>query len=511
MIWGREWDELLARDVDGVLVHEMNETLDGEFQKFSVAGGAYIREHFFGPDPRLRRLVEHLSDDDLARLRRGGHDYRKVYAAYKAATEFTGAPTVILAKTIKGWTLGAGVEGRNVTHQTKKMSEAELRIFRDRLELPIPDAKLKEAPYFHPGMDSEEIQYLVERRRALGGPLPRRIVRAEPLPPVRDAITAEFPKGSEIAVSTTMVFTRLLRNLIRDPDLGKLIVPIIPDEARTFGMDPLFKEVGIYSALGPALRAGRLGARALVPRGDRRPGARGGDHRGRLDGLVPGRRHLVRDARRGDDPVLHLLLDVRLPADDGPDLGLRRCARPRLPDGRHRGPDDADGRGPPARRRPLAPARVGRPGRARVRPGIRLRARDDHPARHRRHVRQGRGRLLLRHALQRELPAARHARGRRGRDHPRHLPAARGAEGRPREGRAARAARGFGLDRASRSSPRRRCSPSSSASRPRSTARRRSSSCAPMRSMWSAGTGSTPTRSRGSRTSRRCSGRTAGR
>jgi pyruvate dehydrogenase E1 component len=250
VIWGREWDELLARDVDGVLVNEMNETLDGEFQKFSVAGGAYIREHFFGPDPRLRKLVEHLSDDDLARLRRGGHDYRKVYAAYKAATEFTGAPTVILAKTIKGWTLGAGVEGRNVTHQTKKMSEAELKVFRDRLELPIPDARLKDAPYFHPGMDSEEIQYLVERRRALGGPLPKRIVRAEPLPPVPEAITAEFPKGSEIAVSTTMVFTRLLRNLLRDPQLGKLIVPIIPDEARTFGMDPLFKEVGIYSALG---------------------------------------------------------------------------------------------------------------------------------------------------------------------------------------------------------------------------------------------------------------------
>jgi pyruvate dehydrogenase E1 component len=250
VIWGREWDELLARDVDGVLVNEMNETLDGEFQKFSVAGGAYIRKHFFGPDPRLRKLVEHLSDDDLARLRRGGHDYRKVYAAYKAATEFTGAPTVVLAKTIKGWTLGTGVEGRNVTHQTKKMSEAELKVFRDRLELPIPDAKLKEAPYFHPGMESEEIQYLVERRRALGGPLPKRIVRASALPAVRDEITSEFPKGSEIAVSTTMVFTRLLRNLLRDPELGRLIVPIIPDEARTFGMDPLFKEVGIYSALG---------------------------------------------------------------------------------------------------------------------------------------------------------------------------------------------------------------------------------------------------------------------
>jgi pyruvate dehydrogenase E1 component len=250
VIWGREWDELLARDVDGTLVEKMNNTLDGEWQKYSVAGGAYIREQFFGPDPRLRRLVEHLSDDDLARLRRGGHDYRKVFAAYKAATEYAGAPTVVLAKTIKGWTLGPGVEGRNVTHQTKKMSEAELRVFRDRLELPIPDARLKDAPYYHPGPDSEEVQYLMERRRALGGSLPKRIVRNEPLATPAPALTSEFAAGSQVAVSTTMVFTRLLRNLLRDPAIGPRIVPIIPDEARTFGMDPLFKEVGIYSALG---------------------------------------------------------------------------------------------------------------------------------------------------------------------------------------------------------------------------------------------------------------------
>src|SRR5688500_2571332 len=250
VIWAREWDELLARDVDGLLVQEMNDTLDGEFQKFSVAGGAYIREHFFGPDPRLKRLVEHLSDDDLAKLRRGGHDYRKVYAAYKAATEYRGAPTVILAKTIKGWTLGPGVEGRNVTHQTKKLNEAELKIFRDRLELPIPDAALKDAPYYHPGPDSEEVQYLNERRRALRGQLPRRIVKARPLPAPPPTVDAEFATGSQQAVSTTMVFTRILRNPPRDKELGQRVLPIIPDEARTFGMDPLFKEVGIYAALG---------------------------------------------------------------------------------------------------------------------------------------------------------------------------------------------------------------------------------------------------------------------
>ncbi|HVL54165.1 MAG TPA: pyruvate dehydrogenase (acetyl-transferring), homodimeric type, partial [Vitreimonas sp.] len=250
VIWAREWDDLLARDVDGLLVEQMNNTLDGEFQKYSVAGGAYIRDHFFGPDPRLKRLAEHLSDDDLAKLRRGGHDYRKVYAAYKAATEYRGAPTVILAKTIKGWTLGPGVEGRNVTHQTKKLNEAELKVFRDRLELPIPDAKLKEAPYYHPGADSEEVQYLLERRRALGGALPRRVVQRKPVPVPPPTIDAEFTTGSQQAVSTTMVFTRLLRNLLRDKELGPRIVPIIPDEARTFGMDPLFKEVGIYAALG---------------------------------------------------------------------------------------------------------------------------------------------------------------------------------------------------------------------------------------------------------------------
>ncbi|HEV7808957.1 MAG TPA: pyruvate dehydrogenase (acetyl-transferring), homodimeric type, partial [Candidatus Limnocylindrales bacterium] len=177
-------------------------------------------------------------------------DYRKVYAAYKAAVESKGAPTVILAKTVKGWTLGPGVEARNITHQAKKLNEAELRIFRDRLELPIPNAKLKDAPYYHPGPDSEEVQYLKERRKALGGSVPRRVVRKTPLPKPAPAVDQEFASGSDTPVSTTMVFTRILRNLIRDKELGSRIVPIIPDEARTFGMDPLFKEVGIYAALG---------------------------------------------------------------------------------------------------------------------------------------------------------------------------------------------------------------------------------------------------------------------
>ena len=170
-----------SRDMDGVLLEKMNETVDGAYQKYATAKGDYIREHFFGPDPRLRKLVEHLSDQDLQNLRRGGHDYRKLYAAYKLATEHKGSPTVILAKTVKGWALGEGFLGKNVTHQLKKMNLDQLREFRNLLELPISDRQLEEAPYYHPGPKSPEIQYLLERRRALGGFLPQRVVRSKPL------------------------------------------------------------------------------------------------------------------------------------------------------------------------------------------------------------------------------------------------------------------------------------------------------------------------------------------
>jgi len=250
VIWAREWDDLLARDKDGVLLAKMNDTLDGDYQRMAVSDGATIREQFFGPDPRLRAMVEHLTDDDLAKLRRGGHDYRKVHAAYAAAVGHRGAPTVILAKTVKGWTLGPGIQGRNVTHQAKKLTADELKIFRDRLELPIPDDRLKEAPYYHPGADAPEIRYMLERRAALGGVVPRRVVVPKPLPAPKDTSFSEFFAGSDRPASTTMAFSRLVRNLVRDPQIGNRIVPIIPDEARTFGMDPLFKEVGIYNPLG---------------------------------------------------------------------------------------------------------------------------------------------------------------------------------------------------------------------------------------------------------------------
>ncbi|MCU0690116.1 MAG: pyruvate dehydrogenase (acetyl-transferring), homodimeric type [Polyangiaceae bacterium] len=252
VVWGREWDPLLAGDRHHLLLQRMNETVDGQFQKYAVETGDYIRADFFGKDQRLLDLVAHLSDDELRRLRRGGHDLHKVYAAYRAAAEHTGAPTVILAQTVKGWALGEGVEAKNVTHQQKKLGQEELRVFRNRLELDIPDRQLKDPPFFHPGMDSEEVQYMLERRRALGGFLPQRASRSRPLPmpdAERDPFT-EFFAGSHQEVSTTMAFARMLSKLLRDKQVGKRVVPIIPDEARTFGMDPLFSQIGIYAPFG---------------------------------------------------------------------------------------------------------------------------------------------------------------------------------------------------------------------------------------------------------------------
>src|SRR3954454_10059055 len=255
VIWGSKWDALLAQDKDGVLLNKMNTTVDGEFQKYATESGAYIREHFFGPDPRLRQMVEHLSDDDLRTLPRGGHDYRKIYAAYKAAIEHEGAPTAILAKTIKGWTLGPDVEARNATHQIKKMTKDQLLVLRDRLYLhdEIPEHALdaKMPPYYRPADGSPEYEYLMERRRALDGPLPRRTYKAKPLPAPEPKVFEEVLHGSNgQEVSTTMAFARMIRNLMRDKGLGPRVVPIIPDEARTFGMDALFKEFEIYAPFG---------------------------------------------------------------------------------------------------------------------------------------------------------------------------------------------------------------------------------------------------------------------
>ena len=253
VVWGREWDPLLAQDREGALVNLMNSTLDGDFQTFKAESGAYVRDNFFGRDPRTAAMVANWSNEQIWGLKRGGHDYRKLFAAYTAAMEPNGKPTVILAKTVKGWTLGSTFEGRNSTHQMKKMSFEDIVTFRDRLGIPIADDKLdKYTPaYYKPAPDSEEAKYLAERRAALGGALPRRRAKSKPLPMPADSVYDSVKRGSgQQEIATTMAFVRMLKDLAKDPGLGKRIVPIIPDEARTFGMDSLFPTMKIYSPHG---------------------------------------------------------------------------------------------------------------------------------------------------------------------------------------------------------------------------------------------------------------------
>jgi pyruvate dehydrogenase E1 component len=250
-IWGSDWDPLLANDHDGLLARRMGEIVDGQYQKYAVEDGAYLREHFFGVDPRLLDMVKHLSDEQLKKLRLGGHDPVKVFNAFKAAVETKGQPTVVLARTIKGYGLGEAGEGKNITHQQKKMNESDLRTFRTRFGIPISDEEIAEAPFYRPPDDSAELQYMRERRKALGGYVPTRSVRVESLQAPVEPLFEEFYAGTEgRAASTTMVFVRMLSKLLRDKEIGDLIVPIVPDEARTFGMESLFRAVGIYSHVG---------------------------------------------------------------------------------------------------------------------------------------------------------------------------------------------------------------------------------------------------------------------
>jgi len=251
VLWGSDWDALLARDIDGALVKRMGEVVDGEYQRYVVEDGAYLRKHFWGADPRLLEMVHHLSDDELTKLRVGGHDPLKVYNAYRSAVLHQGAPTVILARTIKGYGLGEAGEGKNVTHQQKKMNETDLKHFRDRFGIPISDDRVADAPFYRPDENSAEAKYMKTRRQALGGFVPRRTTTAPPVPVALDEAFEEFQHGTEgRKASTTMVFVKMLSKLLKDKDLGNLVVPIVPDEARTFGMDPLFRAVGIYSSIG---------------------------------------------------------------------------------------------------------------------------------------------------------------------------------------------------------------------------------------------------------------------
>ena len=251
VIWGAAWDQLLAADKTGLLLKRMEEAVDGDYQKYSVEPGSYTRKHFFGKYPELLELVNHLTDEQIHKLLRGGHDSRKVYAAYQTAVEHKGRPTVILAKTVKGYGLGEAGEGRNITHQQKKMNEKELREFRARFGVPVSDEEIAQTPFFRPALESRETKYLLGLRKKLGGFLPRRIVAPEPLEAPKLEAFADLLKGAgRSEMSTTMGFVRLLSQLIRNKSIGRQIVPIIPDEARTFGLDALFREVGIYSSKG---------------------------------------------------------------------------------------------------------------------------------------------------------------------------------------------------------------------------------------------------------------------
>jgi pyruvate dehydrogenase E1 component len=250
VLWGSEWDDLLAKDRDGLLVKRMQEVVDGEYQRYVVEDGAYLRKHFWGADPRLLEMVSHLSDSELKHLRVGGHDPIKVYNAYRTAVTTKGMPTVILARTIKGYGLGEAGEGKNITHQQKKLNESDLKTFRDRFGVPIPDDAIADAPFYRPDEDSPEVTYVKARRKALGGFVPKRVVTAPAIKPEMPGIFEEFFEGSDRKASTTMVFVKMLAKMLRDKEIGKLVVPIVPDEARTFGMESLFRAVGIYSSIG---------------------------------------------------------------------------------------------------------------------------------------------------------------------------------------------------------------------------------------------------------------------
>jgi pyruvate dehydrogenase E1 component len=253
VIWGSRWDRLLARDHTGALRRRMEECVDGEYQNFKAKNGAYVREHFFGKDPELRQMVERMSDDEIWHLNRGGHDAEKVFAAYQAAVNHKGRPTVILVKTVKGYGMGAAGEGQNITHQKKKLALDDVRAFRDRFDIPVPDDQLEELPYFKPDESSEEHRYLMARRKSLGGSLPaRRLEATTESPPVPDLefFRAQLDGSGNREISTTMAFVRILSALVKDKEIGPRVVPIVPDEARTFGMEGMFRQIGIYSSVG---------------------------------------------------------------------------------------------------------------------------------------------------------------------------------------------------------------------------------------------------------------------
>ena len=360
VLWGRDWDPLLAKDKDGLLVKRMGEIVDGEYQKYTVESGDYLRKHFWGKYPQLLDMVKHLSDDELKKLTLGGHDPVKVYNAYKAAVEHKGQPTVLLIRTIKGYGLGDAGEGKNITHQQKKLNEDELRALRERFSIPVPEEKLGEAPYYRPDDKSPEVAYLKERRKALGGSLPVRNTQD-------DAARGAAESGDLRRVQQGH------RRACRVDDDGVRAAAVEaaarPGARQDRRADRSRRSAHVRDggavppgrhllARRPAVRAGRHGHAPLLQGVDGRPDSRGRHQRGGLAGVVHRRRHGVLDARRQHDSVLHLLLDVRLPARRRPDLGRRRFALPRLPARRHGRPHNARWRRAAASGRQQPRARV---------------------------------------------------------------------------------------------------------------------------------------------------------
>ena len=353
VLWGSDWDPLLAADHDGLLAKRMGEIVDGQYQKYTVESGAYLREHFFGTDPRLLEMVKHLSDDQLKKLRLGGHDPVKVYNAYKVAVETKGQPTVVLVRTIKGYGLGEAGEGKNVTHQQKKMNEADLRTFRARFGIPISDEDVADAPFYRPPDDSLELQYLRERRKALGGFMPTRAVRVRAAQRSARAALRRVrrrhrgPQGLDDDGVRADPVEAPARQGDRRPDRADR--PRRGAHLRHGGALPSGRHL---LARRPEVRAGRHGHAALLQGSAGRADSRGGHHRSRLDVVVHRRRHGLRHPRHQHDPVLHLLFDVRFPARRRPHLGRRRLADARVPARRHRRPHDARRRGAAAPGRP---------------------------------------------------------------------------------------------------------------------------------------------------------------
>ncbi len=440
VIWGAYWDPLLMKDKNGTLVKRMLEAVDGEYQTFKSKDGAYVRKHFFGKYPELLEMVANMSDDDIWRLNRGGHDPHKIYAAYASAVKTVGQPTVILAKTIKGYGMGEAGEAQNITHQQKKMGTTSLRAFRDRFGLPIPDDKLDEVPYLTFEKGSPELEYMRKRREALGGYVPSRRQKGDTLeiPPLA-AFEPLLKSSEERESSTTMAFVRILNILVKDKNIGKRVVPIVPDESRTFGMEGMFRQLG-YLVLGrPVVYAAGCRSVDVLQGRQERPDPAGGHQRAGRDVFVDRGGHVVFQSRGVDDPVLHLLLDVRVPARGRSGLGGGGSTRPRVHARRHLGAHDAQWRRSAARGRPQSFAVVDHPELHFLRPHLRVRSRRHHSGRPAPHVQGAGGCLLLHHAAERKLRATGPAQGRGGRYSQGHVPA---LAGQGQERRAPRAVAG---------------------------------------------------------------------